>query len=243
MSSFLDSQKTQSVVGIANLAQNKQINKSLQELKKSQEEAARNAKLQADLQKEANKLEQRRVAAAQDAAKSAELQLQIQQQAERRKVLKEEQEEREKKDLRFKKQSVFNARQDIKTILNSKNNPIEKFFDLNAIALSLIDANITSSDFDDYDDKQYLSETNNELKEAIDNAHESMSDEEIKDLQTINEILAVNEESKIKRLEKKIKKENEVIKDIENSLETMEKKSLSEINELIAAMTEHKKLS
>ena len=83
----------------------------------------------------------------------------------------------------------------------------------------------------------------NELKEAIDNAHESMSDEEIKDLQTINEILAVNEESKIKRLEKKIKKENEVIKDIENSLETMEKKSLSEINELIAAMTEHKKLS
>ena len=41
--SLLDSQKTQSVVGIANLAQNKQINKSLQELKKSQDEAARNA--------------------------------------------------------------------------------------------------------------------------------------------------------------------------------------------------------
>ena len=163
MSSFLDSQKTQSVVGLANLAQNKQINKSLQDLKKSQEQAAKNAKLQADLQKEANKLEQRRVAAAQDAAKSAELQLQIQQQAEQRKVLKEEQEEREKNELKFKKQTVFNARQDIKTTLNSKNNPIEKFFDLNSIAVSLIDANITSNDFDDYDDKQYLSETNSEL--------------------------------------------------------------------------------
>ena len=40
-SSFLDSQKTQSVVGIANLAQNRQINRNLKELQKSQEEAAR----------------------------------------------------------------------------------------------------------------------------------------------------------------------------------------------------------
>ena len=241
--SLLDSQKTQSVVGIANLAQNKQINKSLQELKKSQEEAARNAKLQADLQKEANKLEQRRVAAAQDAAKSAELQLKIQQQAEQRKVLKEEQEEREKKELKFKKQTVFNARQDIKTTLNSKNNPIEKFFDLNSIAVSLIDANITSNDFDDYDDKQYLSETNSELNEAIDNTHESMSEEEINDLQTINEVLSVNEESKIKNLEKKIKKENKVIEDYEYALNNLETMSLETLEGLIELMENTKKQS
>tara|TARA_B100000965_G_scaffold46591_1_gene34207 strand:+ start:126 stop:854 length:729 start_codon:yes stop_codon:yes gene_type:complete len=241
--SLLDSQKTQSVVGIANLAQNKQINKSLQELKKSQEEAAKNAKLQADLQKEANKLEQRRVAAAQDAAKSAELQLQIQQQAEQRKVLKEEQEEREKKELKFKKQTVFNARQDIKTTLNSKNNPIEKFFDLNSIAVSLIDANITSDDFDDYDDKQYLSETNSELNEAIDNTHESMSEEEINDLQTINKVLSVNEESKIKNLEKKIKKENKTIEDWEYALNNLETMSLETLEGLIELMDSTKKQS
>ena len=241
--SLLDSQKTQSVVGIANLAQNKQINKSLQELKKSQEEAARNAKLQADLQKEANKLEQRRVAAAQDAAKSAELQLKIQQQAEQRKVLKEEQEEREKKELKFKKQTVFNARQDIKTTLNSKNNPIEKFFDLNSIAVSLIDANITSNDFDDYDDKQYLSDTNSELNKAIDNAHESMSEKEINDLQTINEVLSVNEESKIKNLEKKIKKENKVIEDYEYALNNLETMSLETLEGLIELMENTKKQS
>ena len=241
--SLLDSQKTQSVVGIANLAQNKQINKSLQELKKSQEEAARNAKLQADLQKEANKLEQRRVAAAQDAAKSAELQLQIQQQAEQRKVLKEEQEEREKNELKFKKQTVFNARQDIKTTLNSKNNPIEKFFDLNSIAVSLIDANITSNDFDDYDDKQYLSETNSELNEAIDNTHESMSEEEINDLQTINKVLSVNEESKIKNLEKKIKKENKTIEDWEYALNNLETMSLETLEGLIELMDSTKKQS
>ena len=241
--SLLDSQKTQSVVGIANLAQNKQINKSLQELKKSQEEAAKNAKLQADLQKEANKLEQRRVAAAQDAAKSAELQLQIQQQAEQRKVLKEEQEEREKNELKFKKQTVFNARQDIKTTLNSKNNPIEKFFDLNSIAVSLIDANITSNDFDDYDDKQYLSDTNSELNKAIDNAHESMSEKEINDLQTINEVLSVNEESKIKNLEKKIKKENKVIEDYEYALNNLETMSLETLEGLIELMENTKKQS
>ena len=241
--SLLDSQKTQSVVGIANLAQNKQINKSLQELKKSQDEAARNAKLQADLQKEANKLEQRRVAAAQDAAKSAELQLKIQQQAEQRKVLKEEQEEREKKELKFKKQTVFNARQDIKTTLNSKNNPIEKFFDLNSIAVSLIDANITSNDFDDYDDKQYLSETNSELNEAIDNTHESMSEEEINDLQTINKVLSVNEESKIKNLEKKIKKENKAIEDWEYALNNLETMSPETLEGLIELMENTKKQS
>ena len=241
--SLLDSQKTQSVVGIANLAQNKQINKSLQELKKSQEEAARNAKLQADLQKDANKLEQRRVAAAQDAAKSAELQLQIQQQAEQRKVLKEEQEEREKKELKFKKQTEFNARQDIKTTLNSKNNPIEKFFDLNSIAVSLIDANITSNDYDDYDDKQYLSETNSELNEAIDNTHESMSEEEINDLQTINEVLSVNEESKIKNLEKKIKKENKAIEDWEYALNNLETMSPETLEGLIELMENTKKQS
>ena len=241
--SLLDSQKTQRVVGIANLAQNKQINKSLQELKKSQEEAAKNAKLQADLQKEANKLEQRRVAAAQDAAKSAELQLKILQQAEQRKVLKEEQEEREKNELKFKKQTVFNARQDIKTTLNSKNNPIEKFFDLNSIAVSLIDANITSNDFDDYDDKQYLSETNSELNEAIDNTHESMSEEEINDLQTINEVLSVNEESKIKNLEKKIKKENKAIEDWEYALNNLETMSLETLEGLIELMDSTKKQS
>ena len=37
--SILESQKTQSIVGIANLAQNKQINKSIQELNKSKMEA------------------------------------------------------------------------------------------------------------------------------------------------------------------------------------------------------------
>jgi len=244
MSSFLDSQKTQSVVGLANLAQNKQINKSIQDLKKSQEEAAKNAKLQAGLQKEANQLEGRRVAAAQDAAKSAKLQLKIQQKAEQRKVLKDEQEVREKKELKFKKQTVFNARQDIKTISNSKNNPIEKFFDLNSIAVSLIDANITSNDFDDYEDKQYLSETNSELNEAIDNAHESMSDEEIIDLQTINEVLAVDEESKIKNLEKNIKKENDSIKDIEYALNNLEDQmSLSDLEELITVMDDYKKQS
>ena len=243
MSSFLDSQKTQSVVGLANLAQNKQINKSIQDLKKSQEEAAKNAKLQAGLQKEANQLEGRRVAAAQDAAKSAKLQLKIQQKAEQRKVLKDEQEVREKKELKFKKQTVFNARQDIKTISNSKNNPIEKFFDLNSIAVSLIDANITSNDFDDYDDKQYLSETNSELNEAIDNTHESMSEEEINDLQTINEVLSVNEESKIKNLEKKIKKENKTIEDWEYALNNLETMSLETLEGLIELMDSTKKQS
>ena len=221
--SFLDSQKTQSIVGIANLAQNKQINKSLNELRKSQEEAAKNAKLQADLQKQANNLEKQRVSAAKDAARSAQMQLQIQQQAEQRIILKEKQEEREKEELKLKKQTIFNARQDVKAIMKSENNPIEKFFDLNSIVFSLKASNIVATDFDDYDDKEYLAQTDSELTQAIDDLHASMNEEETNDLQAINKVLSVNEESRIKNLAKKIKKQNEIIKDIDISLESIEK--------------------
>ena len=221
--SFLDSQKTQSIVGIANLAQNKQINKSLNELRKSQEEAAKNAKLQADLQKQANNLEKQRVSAAKDAARSAQMQLQIQQQAEQRIILKEKQEQREKEELKLKKQTIFNARQDVKAIMKSENNPIEKFFDLNSIVFSLKASNIVATDFDDYDDKEYLAQTDSELTQAIEDLHASMNEEETNDLQAINKVLSVNEESRIKKLEKEIKKQNEIIKDIDISLESIEK--------------------
>ena len=232
--SFLDSQKTQSIVGIANLAQNKQINKSLNELRKSQEEAAKNAKLQADLQKQANNLEKQRVSAAKDAARSAQMQLQIQQQAQQRIILKEKQEEREKEELKLKKQTIFNARQDVKAIMKSENNPIEKFFDLNSIVFSLKASNIVATDFDDYDDKEYLAQTDSELTQAIDDLHASMNEEETNDLQAINKVLSVNEESKIKNLAKKIKKQNEIIKDIDISLESIEKDiSLSALESIL----------
>ena len=65
-----------------------------------QKEAADAAKLQADLQKEANNLEKQRLAAQRDTARSAQIQLQIAQQAEERRILKEKQEEREKKPVK-----------------------------------------------------------------------------------------------------------------------------------------------
>tara|TARA_B100001996_G_scaffold349248_1_gene307853 strand:+ start:899 stop:1615 length:717 start_codon:yes stop_codon:yes gene_type:complete len=232
--SFLDSQKTQSVVGIANLAQNKQINKSLKELKKSQEQAAKNAKIQADLLREANNLEKQRLSAQQDAARSAQMQLRIQEQAEQSRKLKQEQEEREKQLLKIRKQTIFDARQDVKAIMKAENNPIEKFFDLNSIAFSLKDSNITAHDFDDYDDKQYLTETESEITQAIDDTHTSMNEEEISDLQSINKVLSVNEESKISKIEKKIKKQTEIIKAIDISLEDIEKEiSLSALESIL----------
>ena len=205
--SFLDSQKTQSIVGIANLAQNKKINKSLEELRRTQEEAAKNAELQARLQKEANKLEQQRLSAerqrlsaqedaarsAEDAAKYAKMQLEIQRKAEQRRILKEEQEESLRQELKIKKQTIFNLRQDTKAILKSDKNKIEKFFDLNAISLSLKDSNIIATDFDDYTDKEYLAQTKSELDDAILVTHESMNEEEISDLEKINEVLLVDE--------------------------------------------------
>ena len=231
---ILDSQKTQSLVGIANLAQNKQINKSIKELKKSQKEAANAAKLQADLQKEANNLEKQRLAAQRDTARSAQIQLQIAQQAEKRRILKEKQEEREKKELKIKKETIFNLRQDIKSIEEANNSHIETYFDLNSIAASLTDANISSSDFDAFVDKEYFTETRDKLEKEIDKTYSSMSEEEIVDLETINNVLSDNEELKVFAINEKIAKEKEGLKKIDEIITAIEnEESLSGIETII----------
>jgi hypothetical protein len=70
-----------------------------------------------------------------------------------------------------------------------------------------------------------------------------MSEEEINDLQTINKVLSVNEESKIKNLEKKIKKENKTIEDWEYALNNLETMSLETLEGLIELMDSTKKQS
>ena len=228
---ILDSQKTQSLVGIANLAQNKQINKSIKELKKSQKEAADAAKLQADLQKEANNLEKQRLAAQRDTARSAQIQLQ---KAEERRILKEKQEEREKKELKIKKETIFNLRQDIKSIEEANNSYIETYFDLNSIAASLTDANISSSDFDAFVDKEYFTETRDKLEKEIDKTYSSMSEEEIVDLETINNVLSDNEELKVFAINEKIAKEKEGLKKIDEIITAIENEdSLSGIEAIM----------
>lgn len=233
--SILDSQKTQSIVGIANLAQNKQINKSIQELNKSKMEALKVAKETAQLQEEANKLNKQRLAAQEDAAKSAEMQLKIQRQAEESRILKEKEEARAKRDLKIRKEVVFNAGQDIKTIKVSEKNPIEKFFDLNSVAFSLKELNIIASDFDDYADKEYLANIETELTQVIDDTYSSMTQEEINDLEKINKILSINEESKISHIESKKDKEIKLLENIEKSkILVSAATSLSEIDSITA---------
>lgn len=233
--SILESQKTQSIVGIANLAQNKQINKSIQELNKSEMEALKIAKEAAKLQKEANKLNKQKLAAQEDAAKSAEMQLKIQRQAEESRILKEKEEARAKRDLKIRKEVVFNAGQDIKTIKVSEKNPIEKFFDLNSVAFSLKELNIIASDFDEYADKEYLANIETELTQAIDVTYSSMTQEEINDLEKINKILSVNEESKISHIESKKDKEIKLLESIEKSkILVSAATSLSEIDSITA---------
>ena len=231
---ILDSEKTQGLVGIANLAQNKQKNRSIKELRKSQEEAAKAAKLQADLQRQANNLEKERWAAQKDAAKSAQIQLKIAQQAEERRILKEKEEIREKQELKIKKETIFNLRQDIKSIEDCNNNQIERYFDLNSVAASLNDANISASDFDEFIDKEYFAETERKLKKAIDNSYSSMTEEEIVDLETINDVLSDDEESKIDSINKRIAKEEVLLEKIDTTIAAIENKnSLSGIDKIM----------
>ena len=48
---------------------------------------------------------------------------------------------------------------------------------------------ISSSDFDAFVDKEYFTETRDKLEKEIDKTYSSMSEEEIVDLETINNVL------------------------------------------------------
>ena len=137
MSSILDSQKTQSVIGLANLAQNKEISNGIARLEKTTAEQNKHAKERNRLVALNNKIQEMRVKAENDTKKAIKLANEYQ----RNRDLQEDMRETEKKlkaqELAIKRDVLFGVTQDLESTLESIMDEVERFYLLNELAHSL----------------------------------------------------------------------------------------------------------
>ena len=206
MSSLLDSQKTQSLIGLANLAQTQQVNQNVKALQASQQEGNRLRSEQIQVEKIIAKINRDQLKAQGDTNALLKLSIQLQE-AERTRIrIRDEEKDRLRKEIMEKKDALFQLRLDIKSISKGTQiHAVEKFYSLNAIAATLRELNINRESMVKIEDKQYLEDTFNQLNSLIESIYESLSEEEIKDIKTINKILSVDEESLIEEKEDQLK--------------------------------------
>ena len=196
MSSLLDSQKTQSLIGLANLAQTQQVNQNVKALQASQQEGNRLRSEQIQVEKIIAKINRDQLKAQGDTNALLKLSIQLQE-AERTRIrIRDEEKDRLRKEIMEKKDALFQLRLDIKSISKGTQiHAVEKFYSLNAIAATLRELNINRESMVKIEDKQYLEDTFNQLNSLIESIYESLSEEEIKDIKTINKILSVDDYS------------------------------------------------
>ena len=216
MSSILDSQKTQSVIGLANLAQNKEI---IARLEKTTAEQNKHAKERNRIAARNNKIQEMRVKAENDTKKAIKLANEYQ----RNRDLQEDMRETEKKlkaqELAIKRDVLFGVTQDLESTLESIMDEVERFYKLNAIAHTLKEQKIDRASLESMDDKKMLHETGEDLQSAIMKSYDEMSKEQTEDVKTINKVLSVDEEQTIEKLISKISEFEAFRENIRNARE------------------------
>ncbi|MBT4435178.1 hypothetical protein HOD02_02555 [bacterium] len=219
MSSILDSQKTQSVIGLANLAQNKEISNGIARLEKTTAEQNKHAKERNRLVALNNKIQEMRVKAENDTKKAIKLANEYQ----RNRDLQEDMRETEKKlkaqELAIKRDVLFGVTQDLESTLESIMDEVERFYKLNALAHSLKEQKIDRASLESMDDKKMLHDTAEDLQSAIMKSYDEMSKEQIEDVKTINKVLSVDEERTIEKLISKISEFEAFRENISNARE------------------------
>ena len=246
---FLESTKTQNIIGITNLGVSINTNKKVRELKKKQNEANKILKQQEINQKEANRLAKEQAEEQISNQKEANriARKQAEEEARNQKISnelikkqiladKEHKEKiiKEKKLNQTKKQVVMNARKGLETTMNSNKTHMEKYFTFNSYSKQLKDSKIKELDFDSFSDKEYFLNVKNNIKQAIKESYSMLSLEEKKDVKIINKILAVDEEKKISTLTEKLEKIENRIKFWDQTIKTVDSStSLSYLDSII----------
>ena len=107
MSSLLDSQKTQSLIGLANLAQTQQVNQNVKALQASQQEGNRLRSEQIQVEKIIAKINRDQLKAQGDTNALLKLSIQLQE-AERTRIrIRDEEKDRLRKEIMEKKRCPF----------------------------------------------------------------------------------------------------------------------------------------
>ena len=190
------------ITGIANLAQLGRMGSSLKQLNGSQRKRIELAQENNKLGKLMAVLNGQTLEANLEGNKLAELNIKLQE-AERERIrIKEDEEKLSQAILNEKKDAIFNAKADAKTIAGSEQHIVEKLFAIDALNTVLNNYQITSQNFSSFEDKEYADETFKFLTSTLDEINEELTDEQTEDINLIAAILAVDEEEQIENLKK-----------------------------------------
>ena len=190
------------ITGIANLAQLGRMGSSLKQLNGSQRKELKLAQENNKLGKLMAVLNGQMLEANLEGNKLAELNIKLQE-AERERIrVKEDEEKLSQAILNEKKDAIFNAKADAKTIAGSEKHIVEKLFAIDALNTVLNNYQITSQNFSSFEDKEYADETFKFLTSTLDEINEDLTDEQTEDINLIADILAVDEEEQIENLKK-----------------------------------------
>jgi len=190
------------ITGIANLAQLGRMGSSLKQLNGSQRKELELAQENNKLGKLMAVLNGQTLEANLEGNKLAELNIKLQE-AERERIrIKEDEEKLSQAILNEKKDAIFNAKADAKTIAGSEQHIVEKLFAIDALNTVLNNYQITSQNFSSFEDKEYADETFKFLTSTLDEINEDLTDEQTEDINLIADILAVDEEEQIENLKK-----------------------------------------
>ena len=214
-------EKTQAIIGIGNLIQNHRINSSIQNLQASQIEANRLQEETTQVNIAIHDLTNKQLKANLDANELQKLNITLQETERKRILLKEEEEARLRSELGEKKDAIFHARVDSEEIAESEADVVEKFFMLNYIIASLMDAKIESKDFSSFEDKKFTDDTHKNIYSFLDEVNQNLTDEQREDITTITEILYIDEEEKIKTLSSQLQAVKKNVKSLEKRIKAV----------------------
>ena len=228
--------KIGTITGIVNLAQLGRVGSSLKQLNGSQRKEIELAQENNKLNKLMAVLNGQTLEANLESNKLAELNIKLQE-AERKRIrIKEDEEKLSQAILNEKKDAIFNAKSDAETIAGSEQHIVEKLFAIDALNAVLNNHQITSQDFSSFEDKEYADETFKFLASTLDKINEELTDEQTEDINTIADILAVDEEEQIENLKKEAKDIEIQIEIESNNLKHIYLKEKKELEERLQVM-------
>ncbi|MEK9687504.1 MAG: hypothetical protein VW306_04180 [Gammaproteobacteria bacterium] len=200
--------KAHTIIGLANLAQNRSIKKEL-------EEQNRRAERVLEEQREERKLNDKRAKEKALSDKEHQKKLEriaekkVEEEKKRTRLIEEEnrrqyakEKETKAKEIKFKENMdfVFQYNQYAKKLMNWKLHPIDKYIQLLSESVKFKNKGLSTTDFTERSDKAFFTETRDNYSKFLNQVRATFDNEQESDMQVLENILSKDEESEIRKL-------------------------------------------
>jgi len=240
-------EKINNAIGVANVVQTAAMNAKLLRLNEAQEvsnqiqkQIAQISLYMAEQQNQLVKISKRNLDEQVKQTKILEIQTKLTQFKIDFDIEEKKQERADNEKISNMMEIVFQATEDLEAIPSSDSHKIEKFFQIQALLKNCIDAGVATNLIDDIQHKKYIKECLSNINTQNDAVLNELTEEEKRDLETLIDILSVDEASLIKDEQKKITKINKQLEPLEEEKVLLEKK-IRQNQKAISGHESHKK--